>query len=914
MIFRAALTAVLTLHSHAVTPLDLKADGKTDPLAALDAPRLSWRIESDQRGVRQTAWQILVASKPELLEEGKANLWNSGKIAMERTPFVRYAGINPDYGKPCFWKVRVWTDGEKPSEWSEPAFWEFAPDWKGAKWIDDGKSNPEKDEDFYKPDPAPLLRKEFVLEKPVVRARLHIAGLGIGIASLNGSRVGDEPLGPPWTNFDKRVLYSSFDVTKQLSEGENCLGIALGNGWYNPLPLRFWGHRNIRGSLPVGRPRAIAMLVIEHADGTTTTVATGEGWKTGTGATVFNNLYLGEVRDARLAVPGWDKAGFDDSAWKPARVTEHTLDVLQPIETPPVRTLEPIPAVAVTTPKPGTHIVDFGKNFTGVPEIKINAPAGTKVTLRFGELLHADGTLNVMTSVAGQIKGKKKDSEESVGGPGAPEIAWQQDVFISAGKEEAYRPDFTFHAFRYMEVTGLPEAPDAADVRAFHTHSALPSASTFSCSNPLLNDIQEMCLRTFLANVVSVQSDCPHRERFGYGGDIAVTSETFLMNFDMAGFYAKTARDWADAARPDGRLTDTAPFVGIDYCGVGWAMAHPLLLEQLYIHYGDRSLLEEQVPVALKWLEGEAAARKDGLVVKGLGDHEALTQSKGPQMLTPMFVDAARRCGRLAEIIGNKEAATRCAALADESAAAWAKAFLDPETGKVAEGNQTEQLFAFGFGAAVQEARPKVFEQLLKAVNGAENGPALTTGIYGTRFLMEELSKGGRSDLAYQLAVKKTFPSWGWMLENGATTLWEDWQGTDNVKSHNHPMFGSISGWFHRWLGGIQVAEDAVGADRITIRPQVVDGLTHVKCSHRTIRGLIESNWKVKDGIREFEIVIPPDTTATLELTSETDADTVITESGKPLTEHPEIKLLDRDPWTRYFAVGSGHYKFTLRE
>ncbi len=914
MIFRAALTAVLTLHSHAVTPLDLKADGKTDPLAALDAPRLSWRIESDQRGVRQTAWQILVASKPELLEEGKANLWNSGKIAMERTPFVRYAGINPDYGKPCFWKVRVWTDGEKPSEWSEPAFWEFAPDWKGAKWIDDGKSNPEKDEDFYKPDPAPLLRKEFVLEKPVVRARLHIAGLGIGIASLNGSRVGDEPLGPPWTNFDKRVLYSSFDVTKQLSEGENCLGIALGNGWYNPLPLRFWGHRNIRGSLPVGRPRAIAMLVIEHADGTTTTVATGEGWKTGTGATVFNNLYLGEVRDARLAVPGWDKAGFDDSAWKPARVTEHTLDVLQPIETPPVRTLEPIPAVAVTTPKPGTHIVDFGKNFTGVPEIKINAPAGTKVTLRFGELLHADGTLNVMTSVAGQIKGKKKDSEESVGGPGAPEIAWQQDVFISAGKEEAYRPDFTFHAFRYMEVTGLPEAPDAADVRAFHTHSALPSASTFSCSNPLLNDIQEMCLRTFLANVVSVQSDCPHRERFGYGGDIAVTSETFLMNFDMAGFYAKTARDWADAARPDGRLTDTAPFVGIDYCGVGWAMAHPLLLEQLYIHYGDRSLLEEQVPVALKWLEGEAAARKDGLVVKGLGDHEALTQSKGPQMLTPMFVDAARRCGRLAEIIGNKEAATRCAALADESAAAWAKAFLDPETGKVAEGNQTEQLFAFGFGAAVQEARPKVFEQLLKAVNGAENGPALTTGIYATRFLMEELSKGGRSDLAYQLAVKKTFPSWGWMLENGATTLWEDWQGTDNVKSHNHPMFGSISGWFHRWLGGIQVAEDAVGADRITIRPQVVDGLTHVKCSHRTIRGLIESNWKVKDGIREFEIVIPPDTTATLELTSETDADTVITESGKPLTEHPEIKLLDRDPWTRYFAVGSGHYKFTLRE
>jgi alpha-L-rhamnosidase len=907
MILRCALALAVSLQAFAaVTPLDLKADGKTDPLTALDAPRLSWRIESDQRGVHQTAWQILAASKPELLEEGKANLWNSGKIATERSPFVKYAGINPDYGKPCFWKVRVWTDGEKPSEWSEPAFWEFAPDWKGAKWIDDGKSNPEKDEDFYKPDPAPLLRKEFVLEKPVVRARLHIAGLGIGIPSLNGSRVGDEPLGPPWTNFDKRVLYSTFDVSKQLAEGANCLGIALGNGWYNPLPLRFWGHRNIRGSLPVGRPRAIAKLVIEHADGTTTTVATGEGWKMGTGATLFNNLYLGEIRDMQLAVPGWDKAGFDDAAWKPARVTEDTLDVLQPIETPPVRFLEPIPAVAVTTPKPGTHIVDFGANFSGIPEMKMNVPAGTKVTLRFGELLHADGTLNVMTSVAGQIKGKKKDSDESVGGPGAPDVAWQQDVYIAAGGGETYRPDFTFHAFRYMEVTGLPEAPAAADVRAFPTYSDLPSASDFSCSNPLLNDIQEMCLRTFLANVVSVQSDCPHRERFGYGGDIAVTSETYLMNFDMQGFYAKTVRDWADAARPDGRLTDTAPFVGIDYCGVGWAMVHPLLLEQLYIHYGDRSLLEEQVPVALKWLEGEAAARKDGLVVKGLGDHEALTNSKGPQMTTPMFVDAARRCARLAEIIGDKEAATRCIAMADESAAAWAKAFLDPETGKVATGNQTEQLLALGFGAASEEARPKVFEQLIEAVNGADNGPALTTGIYGTRFLMEELSLGGRSDLAYQLAVKKTFPSWGWMLENDATTLWEDWQGTDNVKSHNHPMFGSISGWFHRWLGGIQVAEDAVGADRIVIRPQVVDGLTHVKCSHRTIRGLIVSNWTKGEGKTEFEITIPPDTSATIILP--VGSGETLTEGGKPIAEiaatpHPGGISLQAGPGSYRFSV-----------
>ena len=626
-------------------------------------------------------------------------------------------------------------------------------------------------------------------------------------------------------------------------------------------------------------------------------MATGGDWKTADGPTDSNNLYLGEIRDARLAVPDWDKTGFDATTWKPVRVTEDTLDVLQPIETPPVRALTQIPAVAVTSPKPGVHIVDFGANFSGVPEININAPAGTTVMFRYGELLNADGTLNVMTSVAGQIKGKKRDSQESVGGPGAPDVAWQQDVYIAAGGGETYRPDFTFHAFRYMEIKGLPEAPAATDVRGIPMHSDLPPASRFTCSDPLLNNIQEMCLRTFLANVVSVQSDCPHRERFGYGGDIAVTSETYLMNFDMDGFYAKTIRDWADAARPDGRLTDTAPFVGIDYCGVGWAMVHPLLLEQHYNHYGDRSLLEEQVPVALKWLETEAAARKDGLVVKGLGDHEALTNSKGPQITTPMFVDAARRCARLAEIIGNNEAAARCNALAHESAAAWKKACFDPETGKVETGSQTEQLLALCFGVVPEEARSKTFERMLEAVNGAENSPALSTGIFGTRFLLEELSKGGRSDLAHTLAVRKTFPSWGWMLENGATTLWEDWECTDNVKSHNHPMFGSISGWLHRWLGGIQIADDAVGADSLVIAPQVVDGLTHVKCTHRTIRGTVVSNWTKSGSKTDFEIVIPPDTTALIRLPlKENDK---LTESGKPIHD-------------RKIELGSGSYRFRI--
>jgi alpha-L-rhamnosidase len=758
------------------------------------------------------------------------------------------------------------------------------------------------------------MRREFTLAKPVVRARLHVAGLGYCLTSLNGRRLADQALDPPWTNFDKRILFRSHDVTAQLAEGANCLGLTLGNGWYNPLPLRMWGQRNLRASLPTGRPRVIACLIAEHPDGTRTVLTTGPEWTTAPGPTQRNSIYLGEERDARLARPGWDRAGFDASQWQPVRVTDDSLAPLQALAMLPIRGETPIPAVAVTTPAPGIHIVDFGRNFTGVPELELNAPAGTRITLRFGELLKPDGTLNPLTSVCGQIKGTRKNpdgSERSVGGPGAPAIAWQQDVYLArGGGPEHYRPDFTYHGFRFMEITGLPEAPAPSACRGIPLHTDLPDAGTFSCSNERLNRIQEMCRRTFLGNVVSVQSDCPHRERFGYGGDIVATSEAFLMNFDMAGFYAKTVRDWADAARPDGRFTDTAPFVGIDYCGVGWAMVHPLLLEQLHQHYGDRRLLEEQVPAAIRWLDGEAGRRKDGLVTIGLGDHEALAKARGPALTTPMFIDTARRVARLARLLGRNDDAARCEAMADQSAAAWSRAFLDPATGKMADGSQSELTFALGFGAASPATRPRVFQQMVDAL-AAPDGPRLSTGIFGTRFLMEELSRGGRSDLAFALADRKTFPSWGWMLENNATTLWEHWAGSDSTFSHSHPMFGSISAWFFRWPGGIQPADDAVGFDRIVIRPQVIPGLEWVKCSHRTIRGLIESNWSTKGQVTSFEIVIPPDSTAVIELPAGTGDE--LTEGGRPVAGAPGIKTLPAAGTVHRLQVGSGRYQFSLK-
>lgn len=916
--------ALMTAAFHGIAaaglvPLDLRVDGLGSGAVVSSKPRLSWRVESEQRAQAQSAWQVLVASSVEVLAKDQGDLWDSGKQAATRSPSAAYDGKALAAGKRYHWKVRCWDRAGQASTWSEPALLEIAPmspaDWQGARWIDDGRDNPLKDEDFYRPDPAPLLRQEFTLAKPVGRARLHVAGLGYVRTSLNGERLADEVLDPPWTAFDQRILFRSHDVTAAVKEGANCLGLSLGNGWFNPLPLRMWGHRNIRGSLVTGRPRAIACLVIEHDDGSRTTVTTGPGWKVAQGPTVRNSVFLGEERDARLAIAGWDKPGFDASAWKPVRLAEAPLEPLKPIlDMPPVRATETIRPVAVTSPAKGVCIVDFGTNFTGVPEIDLEVPAGDRIVLRYGEILHPDGTLNPMTSVCGQIKGMRKDKqgvESPIGGPGAPAIAWQQDVYTARGGKETYRPDFTFHAFRYMEITGLSEAPELESIRGIRLHSELPDAGSFSCSNELFNRIQTITRNTFLNNVVSVQSDCPHRERFGYGGDIAVTSEAYLMNFDMAGFYAKTVRDWADGARPDGNFTDTAPFVGVQYCGVGWAMAHPLLLEQLYQHYGDKALIAEQLPAAIRWFDLEASKRKNSLVVQGLGDHEAMPRIAGPVLTTPMFIDTARRMARLSRVAGSEKDALRFDLMAEESATAWVNSFinLDETTGEVGGGSQSEQVMALGFGVVPESRRKAVFDFLVSDLTGKADGPSLTTGIFGTRFLLEQLTQNGRHDLAYALADRKTFPSWGWMLENGATTLWETWKESDNTFSHNHPMFGSISAWFIRHLGGIQAADDAVGFDRIVICPQTGHGLEWVKSSHRSVRGRIESNWKAAAGVKEFEIVIPPDSEALVELPVAEGE--IVTESSKPLAEAEGVTLLEAP--VHRMKVGSGKYRFEIR-
>ncbi|MCP5537391.1 MAG: family 78 glycoside hydrolase catalytic domain [Akkermansiaceae bacterium] len=866
-------------------------------------PRLSWVLESEVRGAKPGAYHILVASTAEGLENGRGDLWDSGKIISSQSVDIPYQGKIPGSGQRCFWKVKVWDSQGQASDWSAPTFWEMgllnADDWQ-ATWIGDGVALPVKDEDFFKDDPAPLFRKPFTLTDPVKSARLYITALGYFRASLNGTPVGDQHLEPLWTRPDKRVFYSTFDVTRNLAAGNNCLGVTLGNGWYNPLPLRMWGRKNLREHLPVGRPQFIARLHIEYADGSSTAITTDATWKVTQGPILRNNIYLGEKVDARRNIPEWDQPGLDDSDWKTARAAPAPEGRLQALPAPAIKVTTRLTPAVVTEPSKGVYIVDMGQNFGGWASFDFDVPAGTKITIRYGELLHKNGTLNPMSSVCGQIKNATKPQY-----PGAPPVAWQEDRYIARGGGENYTPQFTFHAFRYIELTGLPARPPRGSIVALRMNSAVEPVGSFSCSNKLFNRIQQMCQWTFLSNLFGVQSDCPHRERFGYGGDLVTTSDAFMLNYDMSGFYAKSTRDWADSALPDGMLTDTAPSVGIQYCGIGWAMAHPHLQTQLYRYYGDRRVIEQQYAVSKRWFELVRAKNKDHIIRNGLHDHEALEKEKAAPMVTPLYCESARMLSRLAGILGKKDEATEYAQLAGDIKNAYLRQCIAKGTGVAGSGIQSAQSFALFLDMLPENERPLALAHLVKDIE--KHDGHLTTGIFGTRYMLDVLSRGGEVETANAMVNKRDFPGWGHMLENGATTLWEHWKPNDGF-SHNHPMFGSVSQWFYNWLGGIEPAADAVGFDRINLHPRFVRGLDWVKCSHRSIHGQVVCNWKRTGDTVTIDIRVPVNTSAVLDLP---DASSV-TENGQAAKNAVGVKNLQARGGGVKLHLESGSYTFQV--
>jgi alpha-L-rhamnosidase len=895
----------------------LRCEYRVNPLG-LDTPhpRLSWRLESPERGQRQTAYQVLAATAAELLAKGKGDLWDSGKVSSGESIQVVYGGRPLRPGQRVYWKVRAWDRHDRPSAYSPAAWWEMGllgpGDWRAA-WITRQRAEPLPEQKMFEDDPAPLFRKEFLLEKKISRARVYVSGLGYYELRLNGQRVGDQVLDPGWTTYSKRVLYSTYDVTDQLRRGRNAVGVMLGNGWFNPLPLRLWGHINLREHLTVGEPRVIVQLVAEFADGTSQTVATDASWKAGEGPILRNSVYLGEVYDARKEQPGWDRAGFDDSGWQPAASATEPLGPLRAQSAPPIRVTQVLKPVKLTEPKPGVWIFDLGQNFAGWARLRVHGPAGTRVSLRSGELLYPDGTLNGMTAVCGQIK--QGGPNYRYAGTGAPKTAWQIDEYVLKGAgKEVYTPRFTFHGFRYVEVTGFPGKPTLASLEGLRLNADVAPAGSFACSNERFNRIQQMVLWTELSNLFSVESDCPHREKFGYGGDMVAAGEMAMLNFDMARFYGKAVEDLADAVRPNGGFTETAPFVGISDEGlvegsgpIGWGTAQPFLLWRLYQYYGDRRLLEENYELTKRWIALLQSRAREGILDNGISDHESLVPKPRALTGTAFYYLNARLFSNIARALGKETEAAEAEALADSIKAAFNRRFLQRGTGRYDTATQACQAFALDLGLAPPEEKDRALEVLVRDIMDAHGGH-LSTGIFGTKFMLEALADLGRADVAFEIVNQRAFPGWGHMLENGATTLWEHWAFSDNTYSHNHPMFGSVSEWFYKVPGGINPAPDAAGFDKIILRPQPVGDLKWVKASYDSAHGKVVSEWCREAGQFNLRVRVPVGAAARVFLPAKDG--TPVTERGQPIERAPGVRFVEREHGSAVVVVGSGEYEF----
>jgi len=885
------LLLALALPAWAVlSPERLRCEYLDNPLGIdTPQPRLSWVLESKQRAQTQTAYQILAATTESALKAETGDLWDSGKVTSDQTLQVVYAGKTLSSSQRCYWKVRVWDKDGKGSAYSRPAFWEMgllAPqDWQG-QWI-------ARTTDI-NARPAPLLRHAFTLEGKIKQARAYICGLGYYELHLNGKKIGDHLLDPGYTRFDKRALYVTYDVTDAVRRGKNAVGVILGNGWYNVQTRAVWGFDKAPWR---AAPKLLMRLRVEYTDGRVETIGTDSHWNTSTGPITFDSIYGGETYDARAEKPGWDTPDYDDSAWSMAQAVAAPGGKLAAQMMPPIEADRIIKPVKLTEPKPGVFVFDLGQNFAGFAELDARGPAGTTVVLKYGERLDKNGLLD---------RAAIQQHVASVD----PKQQFQTDTYVLDGKSPLphHVPRFTYHGFQYVEVTGFPGKPKLDALRGVFIHSAIPVAGEFECSNPLLNRIWSATRWAYLSNLQSIPTDCPHREKNGWTGDAQLAAEQGLFNYAPAAFYTKWINDLGDEQRPTGELPGIVPTCGWGYDwgnGPAWDSAFLLIPFYLYEYCGDTKVLCDHYAGLKRYVDYLTSKAKGGIVDIGLNDWAPYkTTTPADITSTAYYYRDTQIVALAARLTGDEAAARKYTDLAAGIKRAFNGKFYQPDTGRYGNGSQTSLSCALYQGLVEPENKPRVVDNLVAAVEKT-NGH-IDTGILGAKYLLNALLENGRADVAYRIASQQDQPSWGWWIEQGATTLWEQWNGAD---SRNHIMFGDISAWFYKALAGINPNPAAPGFKHFIVKPNLVGGLTSAQASYDSVRGRIVSDWKVKDRRLELTVTIPANTTATVYVPV---ADPVsVKEGSKAAVDADGVAFLRAEEGRSLFEVGSGTYHFS---
>ncbi len=898
---------------------DLTCESAENPVGMdRTRPSFSWKINSPERGFTQSAYQIVVSLSPDFSR--KDIVWNSRKVRTSRSIMVSYEGDGLQPFRKYYWKVRIWKKSGGKSSWSETQSFATGPmstsDWGDSKWI---ALEQDKPEDYLVPGlhtlaganktlkgriiglyRMPQFRKEISVGKTVSRAEAYVSGLGHFDFFLNGKKVGDNFLDPGWMKYDKEALYVTFDVTEELQQGKNVLGVMLGNGFYN-IP----NERYFKLVTSFGAPKLKMMMRIEYSDGTVENVVSDESWMVTESPITYSSIYGGEDYDATKVQKGWKENGFDDASWKTPEVSGYSVSLISQLTTP-LKVHSEIPVVRMFRNEKG-WLYDLGQNFSGIVKIKLNSTSSQSVLLRPAELLNPDNTTNQSAS-------------------GDPFYF----TYTTEGKEgECWQPQFTYYGFRYVQVEGAVPAgtdnpaglPEIVELKGVHTCNSAEEAGSFECSKPMFNQIHNLIDWAIRSNMASVQTDCPHREKLGWLEQTHLMQASLQYRYDLHRMYWKIMEDMAASQREDGCIPTIAPeyvrFENGFEDTPEWGSAFIISPWYIYKWYGDKRMIETYYPKMKLYIDYLSSRAEDNIIAYGLGDwFDIGPGTPGYAQLTSNGVTATAIyyydvtiMQQIAVLLGETEDAAGYSQLASEIKKSFNDRFFDEKTGRIERNSQTASGMPLYVGLVDDGDRDRVLQNLVDDIRSRNN--ALTAGDIGYRYVLRSLEEGGRSDVIYDMNSKYDVPGYGWQLAHGATALTESWQAYGFI-SNNHFMLGHLMEWLYSGLGGIRQSPSSVAWSEVVIDPQVVGDVTSARTSYESPYGRIFCEWKDSADEYEFTVTVPANVSAQVVLPCP-DASKV-TEFGRPIARCKDVSVASLDPDRISVKIGSGTYSFTVEK
>jgi len=905
------------VHANNLQTIKLRVEYKDHPRAVMKMrPSLSWELKSATRNTQQIAYQIVVFCKIDNWSDEKQIVWNSGRINSRKSIQVPYNGPSLQATQTYYWRVKVWDSHGNESEWSAPASWQMGlitlDDWKRAQWIayeelpkerQDPLPKSDKKDDYQDNNVLPLLRKSFQIQKNIKQATLFMSGLGHFEAHVNGKKIGDHFLDAGWVKYDKEALYETFDITKDLKKGENAIGVLLGNGFYYIPPVR---GRYRKQKVAFGYPKMICRLQLTYDDGSTMDIVSDTSWKTDKSPITFSSIYGGEDYDARLEQMGWDNIRFNDQTWKQAIVVEGPPE-LKPQTAEPVKVMQQFDPEGVSKTPAGNWVYDLGQNAAGIIQIKVKGNQGDTVRIYPGELLK-DGAV----------------TQKATGSP------YYFTYVLKGEGEELWQPRFSYYGFRYVEVRGaIPsseqersgQTPRVLALKGLHTRNAARQTGSFQSSNDLFNRTYELIDWAIKSNMVSVFTDCPHREKLGWLEQTHLMGASVHYNYDIATLLRKVIEDMMQSQLSTGLVPAIAPeFVEFNWGGdmfrdsPEWGSASIILPWYLYKWYGDEETLHNAYPMMKKYIAYLQSKSENHILKQGLGDwYDLGPEPPGVSQLTPMGVTGTaiyyynlNLLSKIADQLGEHKDKKAYAQLAEEVRQAFNEAYFNVETKQYATGSQTANAMAVYMELVEPAYKDTVVQHLIQDIRNRNN--SLTAGDIGYRYVLRVLEKEGRSDIIYDMNNKTDVPGYGYQLAKGATALTESWQALEQV-SNNHFMLGHLMEWFYSGLVGIRQQKESVAFSKIEIHPTVVGDIDSVRGTYDSPYGLISSSWKKENSTFELEVQIPPNTMAWVYLPVQEGAS--IYESTRAINE-TDLKIIGHEQGRTIVEIGSGDYRFKV--